>query len=74
LFFELSARATNQLSPGGDFVSDALAVSMDGSIVLGYSHGAAGQRAFVWDSLHGMRDLKEFFVTEFGLGPQLAGW
>jgi hypothetical protein len=70
--------------PGGDFGSDAMAVSADGSIVLGQSRalpvehigpsGVGDYKAFVWDAAHGMRDLQEVLMNEYGLANALAGW
>jgi hypothetical protein len=70
--------------PGGDFGSDAMAVSADGSIVLGQSRalptesigysGVGDYKAFVWDPAHGMRDLQDVLINEYGLGNALAGW
>lgn len=47
--------------------SDALAVSGDGSIVVGYSNGTA----FIWDQMNGMRDLS---IVLRSLGIDLTGW
>jgi probable HAF family extracellular repeat protein len=58
--------------PGGDFFSTASAVSADGSVIVGQGTGANGEVAFIWDSLHGMRDLRDVLVGDFGL--DLAGW
>jgi probable HAF family extracellular repeat protein len=58
----------------GDFISDPVGVNADGSVVLGYSKRDDGYKAFVWDSLHGIRDLQEVLLSDFALGPQLAGW
>ena len=57
---------------GGIFQSRANAVSRDGSVIVGSSGAHAGQRAFIWDSTQGMRNLKEVLVDDFGLA--LAGW
>jgi hypothetical protein len=45
----------------------AMAVSADGSVVVGYGFGA-----FIWIEDHGIRDLEEFLETEHGL--DLTGW
>ena len=61
--------------PGGDFRSFARDVSADGSIVVGLSHtgqGPTGNEAFIWDQAHGMRNLRDVLVDEFGL--DLGGW
>ncbi len=56
----------------GSFATDA---SADGSIVVGSSRiGFLAQHAFIWDSDHGMRDLQEVLINDFGLGANLAGW
>jgi probable HAF family extracellular repeat protein len=69
--------------PGGEFISLALAASGDGSVVVGYSEAhdpALGQesgrsnQAFVWDQLHGMRDLQQLLIDQYGLSSALAGW
>ncbi|MCH7814614.1 MAG: PEP-CTERM sorting domain-containing protein, partial [Planctomycetes bacterium] len=60
--------------PGGDFVSQADGVSADGSVVVGQSNSASGDEAFIWDSVHGMRSLRDVLINDFGLGPQLNGW
>ena len=56
----------------------AWAASQDGSIVVGMENLAQGLgflgRAFVWDSQHGTRILRDVLVGEFGLGNELAGW
>lgn len=53
--------------PGGEFLSDARGVSADGNTVVGYSLGEHGQQAFIWDEIHGMRDLREKLVSDYGL-------
>ncbi len=52
--------------------SNACAVSGDGSVVV----GQAGyyDTPFIWDGVHGMRDLQKTMVNEWGLGPWLTGW
>jgi probable HAF family extracellular repeat protein len=57
--------------PGGSFSSVAEAVSADGNVIVGYGSGEPGG-AFIWDELHGMRELKEVLTDEYGL--DLAGW
>jgi probable HAF family extracellular repeat protein len=62
--------------------SDAFAVSGDGSVVVGsLLHGPLDtpntdvqQVAFVWDLVHGMRNLQQALIDNFGLGDQLANW
>jgi len=64
--------------PGGAFDSEAIAVSADGSVVVGASCSRpflvwpGGFEAFVWDAEHGMRNLRELLVNEYGL--DLSGW
>ena len=48
--------------------SDAHAVSGDGSVVF----GSCGGTAFIWDSVHGMRDLQAVLTNEYRLS--LSGW
>ncbi len=48
--------------------SEALAVSGDGSVVVGVS----GSAAFIWDAAHGMRDLQRVLSAEAHL--DLHGW
>ena len=48
--------------------SHASGVSADGSVVVGQS----GLEAFIWDEIHGMRDLKDVLTTDYGLN--LTGW
>jgi probable HAF family extracellular repeat protein len=56
---------------GGSFGS-ASAVSGDGSVVVGYDRVAGvGQVAFIWDPVHGMRDLHQVLTD---LGIDLTGW
>jgi probable HAF family extracellular repeat protein len=57
--------------PGGLHYGTAYAVSTDGDIVVGSSHGATSS-AFIWDAEHGMRDLMDIFVNEYGL--DLTEW
>jgi probable HAF family extracellular repeat protein len=60
--------------PGGDFWSEAWSVS-DGKVVVGRGRtasGGAGERAFIWDATHGMRELKTVLENEYGLN--LGGW
>jgi probable HAF family extracellular repeat protein len=60
---------------GFDF-SRAQDVSADGSVVVGSvgvgTNTNAG--AFIWDAVHGMRNLRDVLVDDFGLGTSLAGW
>ncbi len=63
--------------PGDPFFSRALAVSADGSIVVGESNGYYwdfSSKAFIWDAENGMRALQAVLITDFQLGPSLEGW
>jgi len=60
--------------PGGDFGSTATAASADGNMIVGAGRtgqGSAGNRAFVWDSVHGMRNLRTVIVDS---GVDMTGW
>jgi len=54
-----------------NFHSRALAVSGDGSVVVGYVQNDE-QKAFIWDQKHGMRLLQDVLEDDFGL--DLSGW
>lgn len=55
--------------PGGGVDSVAQAISADGSTIVGYAQPAPGvYHAFVWDAVHGMRDLHEV------AGAEADGW
>jgi uncharacterized membrane protein len=61
--------------PEGDYSSVAWGVSGDGNYVVG--DGTVGQysidyEAFLWDPIHGMRNLKDLLENEHGL--DLTGW
>jgi uncharacterized membrane protein len=61
--------------PGFDN-SQAQDVSADGSVVVG-SVGLGTSTyagAFIWDAVHGMRNLRDVLINDFGLGASLAGW
>lgn len=58
--------------PGGDYFSSARAVSADGTIVVGNSSSSPGSSTtFIWDSVNGMRDLRDVLVAS---GADLSGW
>jgi probable HAF family extracellular repeat protein len=60
--------------PGGIFDSFALATSYDGSIVVGMGSGSTyNSEAFIWDSLNGMRNLREVLIKEYGM-TELSDW
>ncbi len=59
--------------PGFNSGSSSLAVSGDGSIVVGYCVSqSAHQEAFIWDAAHGMRSLQSVAQADYGLN--LTGW
>ena len=65
------SEATGMLGLGaisGTGQSYALDVSADGSIIVGTSNDLA----FIWDEVHGIRDLKEILEQEYGL--DLTDW
>ena len=58
--------------PGADNWSEAVAVSADGSIVVGESFtDLPGGGAFIWDETHGMRQLHAVLLDA---GLDVAGW
>jgi len=57
--------------PGGT-TSVAVGVSADGSVVVGWTRFDTGDKAFIWDQVHGMRNLKDVLVIGYGLN--LSGW
>jgi probable HAF family extracellular repeat protein len=61
--------------PGFDS-SLAQDLTADGSLVVG-SLGMGSKAhavAFIWDALHGMRELRAVLVNDHGLSASLAGW
>jgi hypothetical protein len=49
-------------------------VNQDGSIIVGAVYGVPEfSRAFVWDKVHGQRDLRELLIDN-GLGDVLGDW
>jgi uncharacterized membrane protein len=60
--------------PGGLFDSEAHSVSGDGRIVVGIGYTAEPEsiRAFVWDPVHGMRNLQSVLADEYQI--DLSGW
>lgn len=64
--------------PGGLFRSVAYSVSGNGRFVVGSSSVGFGPpdnpAPFIWDAVHGMRDLEQLLVDEYGLGRVLRGW
>ena len=51
--------------------STAHGVSADASTIVGSSSSAAGEEAFVWDAVHGMRSVRDLLE---GRGLELGGW
>ena len=49
-----------------------MAVSADGSVVVGYGTVDSGALALIWDADRGLRDLKSVLENECGL--DLTGW
>jgi uncharacterized membrane protein len=68
--FRWSSSQGAQLLGDPRFVSVAMGVSGDGSILVGYSN--SDLRAFIWDEANGMRDLQQVLVSDYGL--DLTGW
>jgi probable HAF family extracellular repeat protein len=56
----------------GAINSQPMAISGDGSVVVGYSASALGKEAFLWDADHGMRVLQDVLANDYGL--DLTGW
>jgi probable HAF family extracellular repeat protein len=53
--------------------SYAQGVSGDGAIVVGVnSDGHSYEKPFIWDATHGMRNLQQVLIDDFGL--DLSGW
>jgi probable HAF family extracellular repeat protein len=59
--------------PGGAFNSQALDVSADGVVVVGWGTTDQGQEAFIWDPGDRMRLLRQV-LAEDGLEKEVAGW
>jgi probable HAF family extracellular repeat protein len=57
---------------GEIFSSFAVAVSADGSVVVGSATILERRAAFIWDPINGMRDLRAVLMNDYGL--DLAGW
>lgn len=63
----------------GQYYSVAEAVSNNGSVVVGFSRSSELDsfrfpidEAFIWDSVHGMRSLRDVLINDYGM--DLAGW
>ena len=61
--------------PGGDYTSEAYAMTADGNTIVGFSADGSDQErgAFIWDAAHGMRDLRTVLINDYGL-TQLSDW
>ena len=47
----------------------------DGSVIVGAVFGVPGfSSAFIWDEVHGQRDLREVLISDYGLGNAVEGW
>jgi probable HAF family extracellular repeat protein len=58
--------------PGGELHSTAWAVSADGATIVGVSTAETGAAAFIWDQVHGMRNLNDVLTNDYGI--DLDGW
>jgi uncharacterized repeat protein (TIGR03803 family) len=57
-----------------DNVGEALSISADGSIIVGYGTSGGQQMATIWDAQHGLRTLAQALTDDYGAGAQIAGW
>ena len=64
--FSSSVEALGHLDPG-DVYSQATGVSADGNTIVGFSD----QKPFVWDSINGMRDLRQLMILN---GLDVTHW
>lgn len=62
------------VDPESGFEAKALAVSANGAVIVGTggTHGPFSFEAFIWDSVNGMRLLKDVLAADFGL--DLLSW
>jgi hypothetical protein len=60
--------------PGGAVPRDGYGMSADGSIMLGVATGGTDSGPYIWDAIHGSRNLRQELINEYGLGASLAGW
>jgi probable HAF family extracellular repeat protein len=61
------------LMPGDTGYSKAMAVSADGSIIVGTGLEELGKpKAFIWDAINGMRELKQVLMSEYNV--DLSAW
>lgn len=58
---------------GGTSYSYAWDPSGDGSIIVGTGRSALGDEAFIWDSAHGMRNLRDVLISDYGV-TDLSDW
>ena len=58
--------------PGPLVASLAAGISADGSTIVGTAGAGVNDRAFIWDEVHGMRDLQQVLEDDYGLN--LTGW
>ena len=61
-------------NPNAGLSSSAVAVTQDGSVVLGWSGFGLDTTAFIWDAAHGMRWLQTVLSVNPQLAGQLTGW
>jgi hypothetical protein len=47
-------------------------ISADGSIIL--CRAAGYNSLYIWDAVHGTRNLDQLLINEYGLGGNLTGW
>lgn len=55
--------------PGGIFESIALAISADGSVIVGRAYPEGNYTSFVWEQDHGMLSLDSLLRHGYGLDP-----
>jgi probable HAF family extracellular repeat protein len=55
-----------------DTWNTAFAASANGSVIVGHPNQGSGDCAFIWDVQHGIRNLHEVLVNDYGL--DLNGW
>jgi uncharacterized membrane protein len=62
------------------FQTEVTGISGDGSIIVGYDRPqgsnvyALGSKPFIWDVVHGTRDLATVLREDYGLAESLTGW
>jgi uncharacterized membrane protein len=60
--------------PGGAEPLNANGMSADGSVIVGRASGGTDPGAYIWDAVHGSRNLKQVLIEEYGLAASVAGW